>query len=67
MDIIDSHAIISTTPDHVLELMTEMNRLNITKACISGMGSMFDSVTGVYGSNNRRDTPLPMFGLNGTS
>ncbi len=45
MEIIDAHTNILSTPDYVLELMTEMNRLEISKACISGMGSMFNSVT----------------------
>ncbi|MHA1199999.1 MAG: amidohydrolase family protein [Candidatus Heimdallarchaeaceae archaeon] len=45
MDIIDAHANILSTPDYVLELMTEMNRLEISKACISGLGSMFNSVS----------------------
>ena len=45
MEIIDSHAQIPSTQDYILELMTEMNRLDISKACISGLGSMFDSVT----------------------
>jgi predicted TIM-barrel fold metal-dependent hydrolase len=45
MDVIDSHSHISSTPDHVLELLTEMNRLDISKACISGLGSMFNSVS----------------------
>ena len=44
MEIIDAHTSILSTPDYVLELMTEMNRLEISKACISGMGSMFNSV-----------------------
>jgi len=45
MEIIDAHSNILSTPDYVLELMTEMNRLEIAKACISGMGSMFNSVS----------------------
>ncbi len=45
MEIIDAHAHILSTPDYVLDLMTEMNRLEISKACISGLGSMFNSVT----------------------
>ncbi len=45
MEIIDAHANILALPGYVLELMTEMNRLEISKACISGMGSMFNSVT----------------------
>ncbi|MCE7742174.1 MAG: amidohydrolase family protein [Candidatus Heimdallarchaeota archaeon] len=45
MEIIDAHANILSSPDYVLELMTEMNRLEISKACISGLGSMFNSVS----------------------
>lgn len=45
MEIIDAHTNILSTPDYVLDLMTEMNRLEISKACISGMGAMFNSVT----------------------
>ncbi len=44
MEIIDAHAHIYTKTDYVLDLLTEMNRLGISKACISGLGSIFDSV-----------------------
>ena len=45
MEIIDAHTHVSSSPDFVLELLTEMNQLDISKACISGLGSMFDSAT----------------------